>query len=69
MKLLEGTPATLGVTRVADLAIIRQHLSARSLNGLPCLLCGHPRDALITLAMVVCADIETAVRIALVPLN
>ena len=67
LEALRDAAARLRETCVAEPALVREHLAAGGADGL---LHGRrrgARDALITLAMVVGADVEARVILAVVP--
>ena len=69
LELLEGTAAAFGETGVANLSVGRQYLAAGSGNGLFHNISGCTCNALVALAMVVGAYIETCVVFSVVPAN
>ncbi len=69
LKLLHHAPARLRETRVAQLAVVHEHLPPCGLDGLPHGLGRGARDALIALAMVVGAHIKVSVVVVVPPLD
>ena len=67
LELLGLTTAALMEAGVADLAVVGEHLSARRCNGLRHLRTAGHRDALVTLAVVIGADIIDGMVLAVVP--
>ena len=67
LELFEHTTTTLGETGITNLAIVHHHLTASGGDGLLHDFSRCTGNALITLTMVVCADIETGVVLTVVP--
>ena len=68
LELLEDTAAAFAETGVAKLAVSHEHLAARGIDGLGDLGGRLARHALVALAVVIGADIEIDVVLAVVPL-
>ena len=66
-ELLGDAPAALAEAGIADLTVVGEHLATRLTDGLLHMGRGLTRDALIALAVVVGADVEERVVLAVVP--
>ena len=69
LELLESAATAFGETGITNLSVGRQHLAAGSGNGLFHNISGCTCNALVALAMVVGAYIETCMVLSVVPAN
>lgn len=69
LEFFECTAAAFGEAGITYLTVRRQYLSAGGSDSLLYDFGGGAGDALITLAMVVCTDVETGMGVALIPLQ